>query len=123
VAIQSGFPLVSQSIEILNRRRKLAIREIQKIPGIHFNEPAGAFYLFLDLREVLDSSHDGRRQTSLEFAENLINKHYLVAVPGEAFGAPGFLRLSYSVSEAHLIEGVRRIKNAIEKKESFRAQP
>jgi len=115
VAIQKGFPLVQAQIQHLDRRRKLAIEELGKIPGIRFNEPEGAFYVFLDLREVLDPGNGKKSLSSFEFAEMLLSEFYLAAVPGEAFGAPGFLRLSYAVSESNLVEGAQRIKKAVEK--------
>jgi aspartate aminotransferase len=69
-------------------------------------KPAGAFYLFVDVGGVL--SVDGMR-TSADFADRLLNESRVAVTPGEAFDAPGFVRLSYATSMASLREGSRRL--------------
>jgi aspartate aminotransferase len=69
-------------------------------------KPAGAFYLFIDVSDLL--SPDGIR-TSAEFADRLIEESFVVTTPGEAFDAPGFLRISYANSLERLEEAVRRL--------------
>jgi aspartate aminotransferase len=107
VAANAGFPLVKENIDLLNVRRKKAIEQIQSIEKIAYYPPEGAFYLFLDLRALLGKT------SSFDFAKNLLQKHFLATVPGEAFGAPGFLRLSYAVHEQTLEEGIQRLKKAL----------
>jgi aspartate aminotransferase len=68
--------------------------------------PAGAFYLFLDVRPILSP---GGLRTSNDFAEALLDEQRVAVTPGEAFGAPGFVRLSYATSMAVLEEGSRRM--------------
>jgi len=75
-------------------------------PRIKCVKPAGAFYLFLDVSELL--SPDGVR-TSQQFADRLIEESYVVTTPGEAFDAPGFLRISYANSLERLREAATRI--------------
>jgi aspartate aminotransferase len=75
-------------------------------PGIRCVRPKGAFYLFPDITGLL--SPDGIR-TSAEFAEALIQKEHVVVTPGEAFDAPGYLRISYATSMEQLREGADRI--------------
>lgn len=75
-------------------------------PGIRCVRPKGAFYLFPDITRLL--SPDGV-QTSAEFAEALIQKEHVVVTPGEAFDAPGYLRISYATSMEQLREGADRI--------------
>lgn len=102
VAIQAGRALVEKEIQALNLRRKSAIEKVAKIPGLALVSPHGAFYLFIDIRSKFKSS--------MQFCEDLLNQHHVVTVPGEAFGAPGFFRMSYAVSESKLLEGLDRIQ-------------
>ena len=71
-------------------------------PRIACVKPAGAFYLFLDISELL--SPDGIR-TSADFAEALLDEARVAVTPGEAFDAPGFLRLSYATSMERAARG------------------
>lgn len=107
VAAAAGLPLVKEKIALLNTRRKKAIEQVKSIESISYYPPEGAFYLFLDLRRFLGKT------SSFDFAKNLLQKHFLAAVPGEAFGTPGFLRLSYAIHEEKLEEGIERLKKAL----------
>ncbi len=69
-------------------------------------KPKGAFYLFPDISGLL--SPDGLR-TSADFAQALLEKEHVVVTPGEAFDAPGYLRISYATSMQQLREGADRI--------------
>jgi aspartate aminotransferase len=69
-------------------------------------KPAGAFYMFVDISDVL--SPDGLR-TSLDFADALLQESRVAVTPGEAFDAPGFIRISYATSMELLQEGSRRL--------------
>jgi aspartate aminotransferase len=75
-------------------------------PRLRCQKPAGAFYLFVDVADVL--SLDGFR-TSLDFADALLEEARVAVTPGEAFDAPGFIRISYATSMDHLREGSRRL--------------
>jgi aspartate aminotransferase len=75
-------------------------------PRLRVQKPAGAFYLFVDASEFL--SPDGIR-TSAELAQSLLDEAHVALTAGEAFDAPGFLRLSYATSLAELERGVDRI--------------
>ena len=75
-------------------------------------QPAGAFYLFPDLRECLASS---RFTTTTEFAQALLDEARVAVTPGEAFDAPGFIRLSYATSMENLREGSRRLLEFVAK--------
>ena len=79
-------------------------------PRITCVKPNGAFYLFIDISALL--TPDGIR-TSAEFAERLLQEAHVALTPGEAFEAPGFLRISYATSMAQLKEGVARIQRFI----------
>ena len=75
-------------------------------PRIRCVKPAGAFYLFPDVSDVL--SADGFA-TSTDFAQALLDESRVAVTPGEAFDAPGFVRLSYATSMENLREGSRRL--------------
>jgi aspartate aminotransferase len=75
-------------------------------PRLRVTSPQGAFYLFPDVRAFL--SPDGC-QSSAEFAERLLSAEHTVVTPGEAFDAPGYVRLSYATSLERLREGATRL--------------
>jgi aspartate aminotransferase len=75
-------------------------------PRLRCRKPAGAFYLFVDISDTL--SVDGFR-TSTDFAQALLDESRVAVTPGEAFDAPGFLRISYATSMENLREGSRRM--------------
>ncbi len=78
-------------------------------------KPNGAFYLFIDISALL--SPDGIR-TSAEFAERMLHEAHVALTAGEAFEAPGFLRISYATSMEQLSEGDNRIFAFIRKLEA-----
>ncbi|MFI5402013.1 MAG: pyridoxal phosphate-dependent aminotransferase [Planctomycetota bacterium] len=91
-------------------RRKLMARLVEGIKGFRLVPPTGAFYCFPDIAPCL------RGRTTLAFTEGLLDKERVVVVPGEAFGAPTNIRLSYACSEADIEEGCARIKRFVEAK-------
>ena len=87
-------------------------------PGIQCVKPKGAFYLFPDISALLSP---GGLKTSTEFAQALLEKEHVVATPGEAFDAPGYLRFSYATSMEQLREGATRILRFAESLQPARA--
>ncbi len=92
-------------VEVLRKRREIALREIEKIPKIRCVPPDGAFYCFLDIRKIEKS---GER-----FCGRLLRDHRVAAVPGEAFRVPGHIRISFAASEENIKEGIKRIGRCI----------
>ncbi len=90
-----------------HKRRDALLGWLTADPRIKCETPAGAFYLFVDISALL--SPDGIR-TSAEFATALLNEAHVALTAGEAFDAPGFLRISYATSMERLEEGVKRIR-------------
>jgi aspartate aminotransferase len=80
-------------------------------PGIQCVKPKGAFYLFPNITGLLTS---GPVRTSADFAQQLLEKEYVVVTAGEAFDAPGYLRISYATSMEQLREGATRILRFVE---------
>lgn len=99
-ALQQGRGLMAPAIKTLDDRRKATIRALD---GFEFVRPDGAFYVFLDVRPFCDG------QTSMTISGLLLEEGVAV-VPGEAFGMPGFIRISYTLGEQDLIAGLERIK-------------
>jgi aspartate aminotransferase len=93
-----------------DRRRRRMLELLRAIPGVTCVEPQGAFYAFPSLQGVLGLQLRGRRPTTtLELAELILEEAKVAIVPGEAFGAPGYARLSYALGDDDLVEGVTRI--------------
>ena len=94
-----------------DRRRKLIIDELNKVPGFNCPTPEGAFYAYVDVRESLGREIRGVTPTSsLELADLILDQAEVAAVPGEAFGPSGYLRFSYALGDEPLLEGIRRIQ-------------
>ena len=93
-----------------DRRRKRMIELLCAIPGVSCVEPHGAFYAFPSFEGALDKELGPRRPTStIELAEVILEEARVAIVPGEAFGAPGYMRLSYALGDDDLEEGLSRI--------------
>nr|WP_245617685.1 pyridoxal phosphate-dependent aminotransferase [Nitriliruptor alkaliphilus] len=101
---------VAEMRAAFDRRRKLAVAELSAIDGVDVVEPEGAFYVFPSFEGVLGREIAGRTVSStLELAEVLLEQVNVALVPGEAFGAPGYARLSYALGDDDLAEGIARI--------------
>jgi len=102
---------IQKMLEAFDRRRKLAVAELNKIPGITTPNPEGAFYVYPDVSELLGKTWAGKQITSsLELADMILQQAEVALVPGEAFGPSGFLRLSYALSDDQLLEGIQRMQ-------------
>ncbi len=94
-----------------DRRRKLIVDELNRVPGFHCPTPEGAFYAYVDVTGALGREIRGATPTtSLELADLILGEAEVAAVPGEAFGPSGYLRFSYALGDEALLEGVRRIQ-------------
>lgn len=94
-----------------DRRRKLIVSELSKIDGVEVPNPLGAFYVYPDVRGLLNREWDGvTPTTSLELADLILDKAEVAVVPGEAFGPSGYLRLSYALGDDELREGIQRLQ-------------
>ncbi len=94
-----------------DRRRRLIVEELNKVPGFHCPTPEGAFYAYVDVTGALGREVAGQTpQSSLELADLILSEAEVAAVPGEAFGPSGYLRFSYALGDEALLEGVRRLQ-------------
>ena len=93
-------------------RRENALRLIEKIPHLRCFKPHGAFYILLDIRDFLGKAYQGEAlPDSVAFAELLLKHVGVAAVPGDPFGAKGYLRISYALNDNRLEEALRRIQS------------
>ncbi len=114
-AVSGDLEAVAQMREAFARRGKVMYEMLAAIPGVACLEPQGAFYCFPSFEGVLGREIGGRRpQTTLELCEVLLDAAKVAIVPGEAFGAPGYARLSFALGDDDLGEGIRRIADAID---------
>jgi aspartate aminotransferase len=102
---------IEQMLAAFDRRRKLAVAELNKIPGMMTPNPEGAFYVYPDVSGLLGKTWGGKQITSsLELADMILEQAEVALVPGEAFGPSGYLRMSYALSDDQLLEGIHRMQ-------------
>ncbi len=100
--------------EAFDRRRKIIVAMLSEIPGVVCPEPLGAFYAYPSVKGLLGKEIRGRRPaSSVELAELALEEAEVAVVPGEAFGTPGYLRLSYALGDDDLVEGVSRLQKLL----------
>jgi aspartate aminotransferase len=98
--------------DAFDRRRRIAVDELNKISGWHAPTPQGAFYVYSDVTGLLGKEWGGKRiETSLELCDYMLDAAEVALVPGEAFGPSGYVRLSYALGDAQLLEGIQRLQN------------
>ena len=96
------------------KRRDAMVRGLSSIPGVKCRKPEGAFYAFADCRGLLGLDWNGKEiETDEDIAFFLLDKAHVAAVPGGAFGAPGYLRFSYAASEERIAGGIAAIAKAV----------
>jgi aspartate aminotransferase len=98
------------------KRRDYAVKTLNNMPGVTCNNPQGAFYVLPNFSAYLGSSFQGQKiKTDLDLCGYLLKEVKVAAVPGSAFGAPGFIRISYCTSMANTKEGLDRIRAGLAK--------
>ena len=113
-ALEGDLTAVAEMREAFDRRRRTMVRMLNEIPGVECPEPTGAFYAYPSVKGLLGKEIAGRAaNTSAELAEIILDEAEVAVVPGEAFGAPGYLRLSYALGDDDLAEGVGRMQKLL----------
>jgi aspartate aminotransferase len=101
---------IDEMVKAFARRRVLMTDGLNKIPGVKCRLPDGAFYCFADVGALIGKHYKGAPVTgSMRLSEILIDDFLLAAVPGEPFGAEGFIRLSFATSDANIERGLARL--------------
>ena len=109
-AVSGGLEAVEEMKVAFDRRRLLIVDMLNAIPGVECPTPEGAFYVYPSVKGLLDKQIRGSRPaSSSELAALILDEVEVAVVPGEAFGTPGYLRLSYATSDANITEGVQRM--------------
>ncbi|WP_433353030.1 pyridoxal phosphate-dependent aminotransferase [Microtetraspora malaysiensis] len=109
-AVSGDLSAVAMMREAFDRRRQTMVRMLNEIPGMVCPEPLGAFYAYPSVKALLGKELRGRRPaSSAELAELILEEAEVALVPGEAFGTPGYFRLSYALGDDDLAEGVSRV--------------
>jgi aspartate aminotransferase len=110
-ALEGDLSAVDEMRTAFDRRRKTIVAMLNDIDGVVCPTPEGAFYAFPSVKGLLGREHGGRVvETSADLAEYILDKAEVAVVPGEAFGAPGYLRLSYALGDDDLAEGITRLQ-------------
>ena len=109
-ALTGDLSAVAEMRVAFDRRRQTITRMLSEVPGVRCLEPEGAFYAFPSLHGVMGRTIRGVEiDSSLTLCAVILEHAKVAIVPGEAFGAPGYARLSYALGDADIIEGVSRI--------------
>jgi aspartate/methionine/tyrosine aminotransferase len=109
-ALTGDLSAVAQMREAFDRRRTTMVTMLNAIPGVACPTPEGAFYCYPSVKGVLGRTIRGRTaQSSAELAELVLDEVGVAVVPGEAFGTPGYFRLSYALGDDDLVKGVQRL--------------
>ena len=113
-AVTGDLSAVEQMREVYDRRRRAIVSALSDIPGVVCPEPEGAFYAYPSVKGLLGKPIRGRvSSTSAELAELILDEAEVAVVPGEAFGTPGYIRMSYALGDDDLAEGVARIAKLV----------
>jgi aspartate/methionine/tyrosine aminotransferase len=113
-AVAGDLSAVEEMKKAFDRRRRTIVAMLNEIDGVVCPEPRGAFYAYPSVKGVLGRTIDGvTPSTSAELAELMLDKAEVAAVPGEAFGSPGYLRFSYALGDDDLVEGITRLQKLL----------
>jgi aspartate/methionine/tyrosine aminotransferase len=113
-ALNGGLDDVAEMRTAFDRRRQLMVGLLNGIDGVNCAEPHGAFYCYPNVTGLLGRPLGGKiANTSAELAELLLDVVNVAAVPGEAFGTPGYLRFSYALGDAAISEGIGRVADLV----------
>ncbi len=113
-AVSGDLSAVERMREAFDRRRRMMVDMLNDIDGVECPEPNGAFYAYPSVKGVLGRELRGRTPTtSAQLCELVLDETEVAMVPGEAFGTPGYVRLSYALGDDDLVEGVSRLQSLL----------
>ncbi|MEU2793029.1 pyridoxal phosphate-dependent aminotransferase [Streptomyces sp. NPDC007100] len=113
-AVSGDLSAVAAMRAAFDRRRGTIVRMLNEIDGVVCPTPEGAFYAYPSVKGLLGKEIRGKRpQTSQELAQLILEECEVATIPGEAFGTPGYLRMSYALSDDDLVEGVERMQKLL----------
>ena len=110
-AVSGDLAAVEEMKAAFDRRRKTIVSMLSEIDGVVCPTPQGAFYAYPSVKGLLGKEYGGRViDSSADLAEYILEQVEVAVVPGEAFGSPGYLRLSYALGDDDLVEGITRLQ-------------
>jgi aspartate/methionine/tyrosine aminotransferase len=110
-AVTGDLSAVAEMKAAFDRRRTTIVSMLNEIAGVVCPMPEGAFYAYPQVKGLLGREYDARTiDTSADLAEYILEEAEVAVVPGEAFGTPGYLRLSYALGDDDLVEGITRLQ-------------
>ena len=113
-ALEAGDECIQPMVAEFEKRRNAMVERINQIDGLSCLKPQGAFYIMLNIKKLLGRSYNGRViESSLDFAELLLAEKEVAVVPGVAFEAEGFCRLSYAIALEQCLKGLDRIEEFV----------
>jgi aspartate aminotransferase len=113
-AVSGGLDDVAMMRAAFERRGSIMHKMLSEIPGVTCIEPQGAFYCFPNVSGLLGRPLGGETAlTTLELADLVLEQIKVAFVPGEAFGAPGYARLSFALGDDDMVEGVTRLADLV----------
>ncbi|MFI6024193.1 pyridoxal phosphate-dependent aminotransferase [Amycolatopsis magusensis] len=109
-AVAGPLDAVARMRESFDQRRRTIVSMLSAIPGVDCPTPEGAFYAYPSVKSLLGKEIRGERPAdTVQLADLLLREAEVAAVPGEAFGTPGYFRFSYALAEDELVEGITRV--------------
>ncbi len=115
-ALRGDQSFLIEMVEEFRRRRDYMVEKLNSLKGVSCLKPAGAFYCWVNISELLNKSIDTKRITnSIELSEALLDLSRVAVVPGVVFGDDRYIRLSYATSLERIKEGLRRIEELVQK--------
>ncbi len=113
-AVEGDLSAVEEMKVAFDRRRRTIVAMLNEIDGVHCPMPEGAFYAYPSVKGLLGKPIGGAdgavATTSAELSEIILDTVEVAAVPGEAFGSPGYLRFSYALGDDDIVEGISRLQ-------------
>jgi aspartate aminotransferase len=110
-AVSGDLTAVEEMKAAFDRRRRTIVSMLSEIEGVVCPTPQGAFYAYPSVKGLLGKEYGGRViDSSADLAEYILEQVEVAVVPGEAFGSPGYLRLSYALGDDDLVEGITRLQ-------------
>ena len=113
-AVSGDLAAVDEMKVAFDRRRTLIVAMLNEIDGVECPTPEGAFYVYPSVKALIGKTLRGKTiGSSAELANIILDEAEVAVVPGEAFGTPGYLRLSYALGDADITEGVTRMQKLL----------
>ncbi|MBX2988620.1 MAG: pyridoxal phosphate-dependent aminotransferase [Bdellovibrionaceae bacterium] len=113
-AVKNSEKEVAEAVSLLKKRCEAGLKVIGSVPGFEVARPDGAFYFWVNLRQVLGRRHKDRViENDSVFCDILLNEYFVATVPGAECGSPGYMRLSFACSESDVARAADRMKEML----------